>query len=50
MNPLLTSGCKRCLRNVVTLFRQIGREMQFRIAAGRAVGFEGLRRRKPLGI
>jgi hypothetical protein len=44
-----TSNGARCLRNVVTLFHQIEREMRFRVAHGRPAGFAGLRRRKPLG-
>ncbi|QDS74445.1 hypothetical protein FKW77_006363 [Venturia effusa] len=35
-----------CLRNVVTLFHQIGREMAWRKSVGRSEGFEALRRER----
>lgn len=39
---------KNCLRNVVSLFYHIEKEIAFREAQGLPLGFETLRHRKPL--
>lgn len=39
---------QRCIRNVVALFYQIEKEMAWREANGRPIGFETLRKTKPL--
>ena len=39
---------QNCLRNVVSLFYHIEKEIRWRESQGREAGFAGLRRRKPL--
>lgn len=39
---------QNCLRNVVSLFHHIGKEIEWRKSNGRPVGFEALTKSKPL--
>ncbi|SMY20513.1 unnamed protein product [Zymoseptoria tritici ST99CH_1A5] len=39
---------QNCLRNVVSLFRQIEKEIEFRKSQGKPLGFDTLRKTKPL--
>lgn len=39
---------QNCLRNVVSLFYQIEKEVEWRKAQGRPLGFDTLRKHKPL--
>ena len=41
-------GVQDCLRNVVSLFHHIEKEVAWRESQGRSTGFEALRKRKPL--
>lgn len=44
----LTSTCPSCLRNVVSLFHVLEKELAWRKEAGRPIGFDTLRNTKPI--
>jgi hypothetical protein len=39
---------QNCLRNVISLFRHVGKEIAWRESVGRSSGFETLRKSKPV--